>query len=749
MKTNYRKALFALSVIVAAVGLIFFAPVEVSAASVTAKLTQAEVINWLWQQEGQDHYKDNICGAQCVDFTSEYMRILWGHPTVTGNANTWETFARNNLSAYYKPAGTAPEPGDIFITTGGAYGHVGVVLDVKGGNITVIEQNVSGAAGKVESCGKDKNGKVIYEGGRKASIRYNAPWGSGIYKADGGLIRLPYKPAVHAPASVASEKEVPSGVYEIEWSKNKDLVWEVVNADTNNSVAIKLYKRNNPSYTLNERFMLSRDSSGQYTIIPLNSRKAVEIKGYHQNYGNGAMIQQYDKSGSDDALWWIDKAGNGEYSFYNATSAKAIDVKDGDGRNLQAWDYVSNHTNINQRFRLNKISSFENDAVAEWLGFSNVTHSSYHNKIVSIKANWGNGKFFASSSLALPVMITDSNSDAAKFRVTVTGDGWFQFKNLKTGKYLSARNDEDGVPIHVDIDKASMWETFRFYAKDGNLYIVSQANKKAWMAHYDSDNNPTGKITSSSLNVNGWEIFSILVHEDKPVEKCKIAGKVSLNADDPNCKEDKCTIIGKTHLNANDSNCKADPGKKLQYRYRDKQTKTASYVESGWNVQSEAWGDWGAWSSWSTNNPGASTDSRNVETRGGGITSYNFLTYKTKNSSQVIEHRYWSIGASSNKAYGEFYWTRWNEPLPSQTVAPFASLILSDGQRHQNLTEDRTAYVIGSELWFILSENRSGTEYRYRTRSKVYTVWKWGDWSNWQDAAVSGNGNREVETRQI
>ena len=40
-------------------------------------------------------------------------------------------------------------------------------------------------------------------------------------------------------------------------------------------------------------------------------------------------------------------------------------------------------------------------------------------------------------------------------------------------------------------------------------------------------------------------------------QKCTVAGKENLNADDPSCAETMCTIAGKTNLAANDPNCKS------------------------------------------------------------------------------------------------------------------------------------------------------------------------------------------------
>jgi hypothetical protein len=61
-----------------------------------------------------------------------------------------------------------------------------------------------------------------------------------------------------------------------------------------------------------------------------------------------------------------------------------------------------------------------------------------------------------------------------------------------------------------------------------------------------------------------------------------------------------------------------------------------------------------------------------------------------------------------------------------------------------------TAYSLQGRAYYIRSENRE-TQYRYRDRGQQTTYYyeKWGDWSAWQDGAVSAGGDRQVETRKM
>jgi hypothetical protein len=126
--------------------------------------TQSEAIDWVIAQKGKYIDVDGAYGAQCVDFTKAYIKFFGSN--INGNAFQYAAGQSKTLDGKtYKsvgvPAGFSRYakdkipggkllPGDIFIntTSGGGYGHVGIVIkessDFK--NFTSIEQN--GKTGK-------------------------------------------------------------------------------------------------------------------------------------------------------------------------------------------------------------------------------------------------------------------------------------------------------------------------------------------------------------------------------------------------------------------------------------------------------------------------------------------------------------------------------------------------------------------------------------------------------------------------
>lgn len=113
-------------------------------------VTSQNAVSWLREQENAYYNLDGQYGAQCSDFTSAYMNWLidgnpysgrygvyhaYYYPTVAGwNPERWEVIP--NTPEFI------PQPGDIFVTKGGAwYGHTGVVISSTVSRATVIDQN--------------------------------------------------------------------------------------------------------------------------------------------------------------------------------------------------------------------------------------------------------------------------------------------------------------------------------------------------------------------------------------------------------------------------------------------------------------------------------------------------------------------------------------------------------------------------------------------------------------------------------
>ncbi len=110
----------------------------IPATASTAGHTQAEAVayvNGLVYAGKALDYDGN--GAWCIDLIHYYYQYL-GHSNPSGNANTYDT---NALPSGWVRVYSNPQPGDIYQTDAGEYGHVAVVTELRANTIVVVQQS--------------------------------------------------------------------------------------------------------------------------------------------------------------------------------------------------------------------------------------------------------------------------------------------------------------------------------------------------------------------------------------------------------------------------------------------------------------------------------------------------------------------------------------------------------------------------------------------------------------------------------
>ena len=175
---------------------------------------------------------------------------------------------------------------------------------------------------------------------------------------------------------------------------------------------------------------------------------------------------------------------------------------------------------------------------------------------------------------------------------------------------------------------------------------------------------------------------------------------------------------------------------KTQYSQRTKQTTTSTTPLSGWTLDQTTYGDWSAWSAWSTTAV-TKTELRDVETK------TTAATYKTVY--KYNHYKYWNTEANT-------YYYSYGSGYASGGTWEYITLdyALTAGTYYDGYA----SYVYNGQLWFNQTTEQqevtpAKTEYRYRTRSKIYHYSRWTEWSAWQDAPLTASAATEVRQRTL
>ena len=245
-------------------------------------------------------------GAWCVDLIYYYYTYLGVTSFPWGDANTFDT---NALPAGWTRVYSDPQPGDIYQTDAGEWGHVAVVTEIRGSNIVVVQQSQNTAPfASLEAASS-----------AKCYIRPDFP----------------------------SSVIIDNGYYFIQSSLSSNKYVEIEGSSSANCANVQLYDFSGKS---NQVFSISK-TSDYYLISPLCSGLLLDTDGNSASVGQNLI--QYQNSGVAGQHWYFKDAGNEYYSICSGLGTY-IDVTNGttsNGTNIRLWSFNGENA---QRFKLLK-----------------------------------------------------------------------------------------------------------------------------------------------------------------------------------------------------------------------------------------------------------------------------------------------------------------------------------------------------------------------------------------------------------
>lgn len=294
--------------------------------SITAQatsITQSQAVSWVNSKVGQALDYDGVSGAQCVDLTKYYYAYL-GVPVPSGNANKYAN------GGAYCPSGWSyqgsPSPGDIAVWTGGQYGHVAIVTEIRGSQMVCVEQNYANK----QYCTAN-----IHNKDANTYIRPN------FYTP----------PATPSGTEMSSgyDRMIPDGDYLIvnAGTTDKSVQYYIdiegtaqpATAGTNVSLCGPL-KADPPSYEI----WTLRYSNGFYTIMQKGTNMSLDVSGASKTNEANIIVSTYH--GGSNQRWAISQNGRNGYRIQAKNSGFSVDVAKGginkNGANLQ--QYVNDDT---------------------------------------------------------------------------------------------------------------------------------------------------------------------------------------------------------------------------------------------------------------------------------------------------------------------------------------------------------------------------------------------------------------------
>ena len=253
---------------------------------------------------------------------------------------------------------------------------------------------------------------------------------------------------------------------------------------------------------------------GTYRIYP-SQASGVSLDLWDASHKKGANIQLYNANGSSAQEWKISKQGSW-YKITSAESSMALDVAGGKssaGTNLQQWTFNSGkgqffrfyQTGEGQYCIMSKLGtaidckggSTKSKTNVQMYTVNGTAAQAWSLEKILLPAKsekkLGNGYYTIASggNTDLRMGVEDESNDkgakiqlqAAKesdsqiFKIESQSDGWYMFKNLKSGKYLDVKGGDNivGTVLQQYSKNSTAAQKFKLYdAGNGQYYLKSK-----------------------------------------------------------------------------------------------------------------------------------------------------------------------------------------------------------------------------------------------------------------------------------
>ena len=266
----------------------------------------------------------------------------------------------------------------------------------------------------------------------------------------------------------ALERVVSDGEYVVSSQVDPMQVFDIAGASTANCARLEVYESHMAD---NQIFRFERDDdTGFYKVTCVGSGKVLDND--NRNVSNGAAVLQYDSTGALNQRWIVQREGSGLSIRSAIDPSYCIDLAGGGASNCTKAEMYRCNGGANQRF------SLVSTAAPEVEGGRTVDDGVYSVSLgsdgsvalgVSGSATGDGGNVQATASGGLA---------SQKFRFTMKEDGFYEVRNLNSGKVLDVDrgNIVPGTNILQWSDYASDNQRWAVQRCEGGYRLVCKAN---------------------------------------------------------------------------------------------------------------------------------------------------------------------------------------------------------------------------------------------------------------------------------
>jgi GH25 family lysozyme M1 (1,4-beta-N-acetylmuramidase) len=218
---------------------------------------------------------------------------------------------------------------------------------------------------------------------------------------------------------------IPNGDYYLDSYQSDSASVEIPGANKASGTTVRTYRGNG---TPAQRFTFTRHADGTYTIVNMNSHKALDVPSARAY--NGQRIQQYSSNNSRAQRWYVRQAGGGAVFIQSALGNYILDLtgrSTSNGTVVQLWNPG---VGANQKFMLTSVPAVRNVPTDTSVKIESTINP---DQVADIPS--------ASKANGTPVQLYQSNGTTAqRYQIEAVGNGVYRMYDCNSGKAIDVRN---------------------------------------------------------------------------------------------------------------------------------------------------------------------------------------------------------------------------------------------------------------------------------------------------------------------
>ena len=268
------------------------------------------------------------------------------------------------------------------------------------------------------------------------------------YEANGTLAQLFW--FISLTTKPITSTDVADGTYEIVFADDDKYVVDVAGGETSNLANVQAYENNG---TNAQRWNITRGEDGYYTLLNINSGKALDVDGAKLLVGSN--VQQYESNGTLAQKWAFIRNADGSLSLVSALTGEVL-ARFGAGNSANLAMSMAG-SQVAQKVLLRPCDVLQESVYNIFTALAPST------MVIDVPGR--------SDELGLQLQLWESNGTAAqKFRVYSLGDNHYALQSLSSKLYLANVN---GKLVQVEQADSASQAWIVSFGPDGYLRLTS------------------------------------------------------------------------------------------------------------------------------------------------------------------------------------------------------------------------------------------------------------------------------------